>query len=536
MPAILGPSRFHVSSARCSLALFLAAAAVAALTFRDYGVTWDEPYHVRYGERVLRYYASGFEDTEAVHKSNLRYYGALFDLTGALAERVSPFGAYETRHLLSALAGLAGVLGCCLLARSIGGNRAALLAALLLLVTPRWWGHSFFNPKDIPFAAGYVWSLYCITRAIPTLPRIPPKLALLTGLAIGSTLALRVGGVLLFFYLGLAMAIQLAHHFPRRGFGGALATAGAQLKSLSMVAVPAWGLMLLFWPWAQSRPIRAPFEALSLMSQFVWRGTVLFEGRDFHVTEIPRRYMIEWLAITLPEIILLGLGLGLAIVLYRAVKGEIRLHAEKVPELALVIFAASFPLVYIAVRKPIVYDGMRHVLFVLPLLAVLAALAFDFALERLRPRAAGLALGLGGVYLLYHLSILIRLHPYEYVYFNRLVGGLPGAYGRYETDYWGESYREAVELLVRRVASETEAPPPPYRVSLCSNPVSGTYFFPPYLSLAGNAEEADFFIATTRFRCHESLDGDVLAVVERLGTPLAYVKDRRRLVPARRRH
>jgi hypothetical protein len=193
-------------------------------------------------------------------------------------------------------------------------------------------------------------------------------------------------------------------------------------------------------------------------------------------------------------------------------------------------------MVYIAVRKPIVYDGLRHILFVLPLLAILAALALDFVYGRLRPRTAKAVLGLGGLYLLYHLTILVRLHPHESVYFNRIVGGLPGAYGWYETDYWGNSYREAVELLVARLESETKAPPPPYRVFLCSNPVSATYFFPPYLSHTRSPDDADFMIATTRFRCHESLEGGILGFVERFGTPLAYVKDRRRLVPARRRH
>jgi len=525
-----------VSSARCSLFLFLAAAVVVAFTFDDYGVTWDEPFHVRYGERVLRYFASGLVDNEAADRSNIRFYGGLFDLTGALAGEVSPFGAYETRHLLSALVGLAGVLGCWMIARSIGGTRVALLAALLLLLTPRWWGHSFFNPKDIPFAAGYVWSVYCIIRAASTLPAIPPRLALLSGLAIGATLALRVGGLVLFAYLGLAMAIQLAHRLWSGGLASGLKTLGKQLRSLAMVVLPAWGLMLLFWPWAQQRPVRAPLEALSLMSQFVWRGNVLFEGRDIHVTEIPRRYMIEWLAITLPEIVLLGLALGLAIVFWRAVNGELRPHSEETRKLALVILAAVFPIVYIAVRKPIVYDGLRHILFVLPLLAILAALALDFVYQRLRPRTAKALLGLGGLYLLYHLTILVRLHPHEYVYFNRIVGGLPGAYGWYETDYWGNSYREAVELLVERLESETKAPPPPYRVFLCSNPVSATYFFPPYLSHTRSADDADFVIATTRFRCHESLEGGILGFVERFGTPLAYVKDRRRLVPARRRH
>jgi hypothetical protein len=263
---------------------------------------------------------------------------------------------------------------------------------------------------------------------------------------------------------------------------------------------------------------------------------VLFEGREIHVTELPRRYMVEWLAITLPEIVLLGLALGLISILARASKGELRLDSEKTRTLGLVILAAVFPIAYIAVRRPIVYDGMRHILFVLPCLAALAAHALVVAFERLGPRARKLSLGAGGVYLIYHLAILVHLHPHEYVYFNRLAGGLPGAYGRYETDYWGNSYREAVERLAARLEAETEAPPPPYRVLLCSNPESATYFFPPYLSQTRDEADADFFIATTRFRCHESLEGEVMAVVERFGTPLAFVKDRRRLVPPRRRH
>jgi hypothetical protein len=525
-----------VSSGRSSLALFLAAAAVAALTFRDYGVTWDEPFHVRYGERVLRYFTSGLEDRAAVDQSNLRFYGATFDVAGAVAERLSPLGTFETRHLLTALAGLAGGLGCWMLGRSLGGPTTAFLAALLLFLTPRWWGHSFFNPKDIPFATGYVWSVYCITRAASSLPAIPTRLALLTALSIGATMSLRVGGMVLFAYLGLAMAVQVGDVLRREGAASALSSGGRALKSLGMVVVPAWGIMLLFWPWAQQRPIRAPLEALSLMSAFVWRGMILFEGREYHVTEIPRRYMAEWLLITLPEVVLLGLAVGLWLVLARTAKVGLHLDTEAARTHALVIVAALFPIVYIAVRRPIVYDGMRHVLFVVPLLSALAARSWVSLLERLPARSAKLVLGAGAIYGLYHLGILVHLHPHEYVYFNGLVGGLPGAYGRYETDYWGHSYREAVELLAARIEAETEAPPPPYRVFLCSNPESATYFFPPYLGHTRDEEDADFLIGTTRFGCHESLEGEVLGVVERFGTPLAYVKDRRPLVPLRRRH
>ena len=42
---------------------------------------------------------------------------------------------------------------------------------------------------------------------------------------------------------------------------------------------------------------------------------------------------------------------------------------------------------------------------------------------------------------------LIALHPYQYVYYNTLTGGLPGAFRRYEMDYWTTSYREATMFI-----------------------------------------------------------------------------------------
>ena len=50
---------------RASAGLFALALVLALFTFRDYGVTWDEAFHVRYGDGVLDYVASGFRDTEA---------------------------------------------------------------------------------------------------------------------------------------------------------------------------------------------------------------------------------------------------------------------------------------------------------------------------------------------------------------------------------------------------------------------------------------------------------------------------------------
>ena len=45
----------------------------------------------------------------------------------------------------------------------------------------------------------------------------------------------------------------------------------------------------------------------------------------------------------------------------------------------------------------------------------------------------------------------VYLHPYQYIYYNSLVGGAKGAFRNFELDYWGTSYREAA-LYINQVA------------------------------------------------------------------------------------
>src|SRR5215470_20101863 len=178
---------------------------IVLLTFRDYGVTWDEDAHNWYGNFVLQYYLSFFSDHDALHWRDLYNYGAIFDTLAAALNRVSPIGIYETRHLLNALVGILGLIGCGKLGDSMGGPRVGFLAALFLLLTPNYYGQMFNNPKDIPFAVGVVWATYYMVRLLPVLPlRLLAKL----GVTIGMTTGVRIGGLLLLCYLALLLALD----------------------------------------------------------------------------------------------------------------------------------------------------------------------------------------------------------------------------------------------------------------------------------------------------------------------------------------
>src|SRR5205809_1111344 len=85
---------------RLAWAVLVLTAALALLTFRDYGLGWDDYAHSEYGDLLLAYYSSGFRDQRALSFVNLYMYGGGFDMAAALTAKALPFTLFETRRLV----------------------------------------------------------------------------------------------------------------------------------------------------------------------------------------------------------------------------------------------------------------------------------------------------------------------------------------------------------------------------------------------------------------------------------------------------
>ena len=138
---------------RLAIGVLAALAVIAILTFRDYGLGWDDYTHAEYGGLLLRLYETGFGDRRALSFVNLYAYGGGFDMFAALAAKVLPFDLFETRRLCGAAVGLIGLAVTWRIGRRFGGSLAGLLALVFLATCPLYYGHMFINPKDAPFAA-----------------------------------------------------------------------------------------------------------------------------------------------------------------------------------------------------------------------------------------------------------------------------------------------------------------------------------------------------------------------------------------------
>jgi len=500
---------------------------IALLTFRDYGLSWDDYTHSEYGDLLLKFYLSGLRDQRALSWVNLYYYGGGFDLLAALAAKLLPFTLFETRRLMGAAVGVLGLFVTWRIGRRVGGPAAGLIALVLLATCPLYYGHMFMNPKDSPFAVAMTIFLLALVRIFEEYPRVSIASGALVGAGFGLAFGSRIMGAFGAIDALAALALIFAIDSRARGIRSAGARLGRFVLALVPAMVLAYAVMALVWPWSVGNPLN-PLRAVEYFSRFFekpWQE--LFDGRVISVPDMPRSYVPTLFALKLPVILsVLGFG-GVAGALVAAFRGNVAANRRAV--LLLVALAALLPLAVTIALRPAMYNGIRHFVFVLPPLAVLGGLAavslIEMAARRLRfaPIAAALVLVVGAAVPVVE---MVRLHPYEYTDFNGLAGGVAGARDRYMLDYWGLSFKQASQALRARLAERHETKPGDRRWKLA---VCGPHRSP-QVELGGDFETswdptgADFALTLGEFYCAK-LDAPLLVEIVRDGVTYARVYD-----------
>lgn len=516
-----------------SYVLFVAVAFVAVMTFADYGMSWDEYFRWKGGQEKLVYYQAlfaGEDATQYLPKADL--YPGLFDLTLAVMANFTGLGLLQAGHLLSLFCGFLAMAGAWAIGRLLGGERLAFWCTLFLLLMPRFYGHMFFNPKDIPFAAAMTWSLYFLLKWGTQLPKPKISASVILGVAVGLTLAVRIGGMVVFGYIfGYAVCAIIRQLVHEKGLKpGFWRQAFRLLIHGFAIAVIAFLVLIPWWPAIHANLLFAPFEALGKVSQYPWEGHVLFAGNYYSAPDLPWYYPLVWLYMALPDLVLVVLVAGFALLLARLRTAAMHAFTQKGFPWLVVTTCTVFPVLYVIVRDSTLYDGIRHLLFILPPLACLAGFAWVRLLDLLASRSPRLPLaacGVLGLLIIFQLVTLVRLHPYQYVYFNQLNGGLPAARDRFETEYWGTSLREA-HLWLDAYAPERDEP---YYVKANLPAWLATMHLPERFKLTADRDKADFYLSLTRLQLDTVVDGEVVHVVERYGVPFAVIKDLRTVQP-----
>ncbi|MGB8398919.1 glycosyltransferase family 39 protein [Bradyrhizobium sp.] len=518
-----------------TVVLMAALVVIALFTYKHYAISNDEGVQHHYGELIIAYYTSGFRDQSVFSFQNLYLYGGLFDIVAVALGHVVPIDPYDLRHILCALIGIGGIGAAAATARLIAGPRAGLIAAISLTLCGAWYGSMFNHTKDIPFAAammGAALFLIRIARLLPS-PRAGDIAAF--GLLAGAALGVRIVGLLLVIYAGFAIALYLPRRWQSHG-RPQLRFAVESLLSMLPALVLAYVIMILAWPWAALAPLN-PIRGLLAFSEFNYAIRTVLVGQVYEMANVPRLYVPIYLMIRVPLLTLFGAALAMmfAQLRHRAASSNPWQHQE----ITLLALMVIFPLACQVIWHGPAFTGLRHFLFLIPVLAALAGIGLDKAIAALRTRSRVLASGGLAVMtacLLWDAVTLVRLHPYEYLLYNSLVGGLDGASRRYDLDYWFSSMPEAIsqlEAYLRRTEpGDPNWPTQVYSVAVCGErlPFEKAVTLPQlHWDFMPQWNQSEFFIAPTHLNCDGDLDGKIIGAVERLGVAIAYVKDRRAL-------
>jgi hypothetical protein len=494
------------------LALILANLILGGLTFRQYGESWDERSQFLYGQKSLTAYTSSQRVPSLEDKGP--FYAMVASLGAqALQALDRQLESDETWHLMNFLSFLIALFFLYRLCLRQTNRWAAFGATLLFNTQPLLWGHAFINPKDIPFMAFFLASIELglgmgAEPAAADESARPAGLALwkaaLAGCVLGMCAAIRVLGPA----AGALVAIYWLMKSGRRSLSGLLVYFLAALVTTYVA-----------WPGLWGNPLGSYLKAFETAADYPWGGKVLFAGLEYTPDKLPRSYLPTLLTLQFTEPALALFAAGLVSVVSRAFRKQIDWKFCG-------LLAAWFglPLLAVVIARPILYDNFRQFLFIIPPLFVSAALGLQFLSGWLKkPLWSFVFLALliaPGIYW------GIRLHPYQYIYYNSLAGGVTGAFRRYELDYWVTSYRESTEYLDQYAPQRT-------RTVVWGAPHIVKRYIRKDIevldyqkSSLAQLSSAQFAVLSSRHNKDQDLfpEAVVLARVERLGATLAVVK------------
>ncbi|MCC8974562.1 glycosyltransferase family 39 protein [Bradyrhizobium brasilense] len=527
--ALEAPARRSVEKTCDDLAVLVlgVVAVVAGLTFRDYGLGWDDYTHAEYADLLLRMYESGFKDTGALSFANLYMYGGGFDMAAALLHKIIPLELFETRRLLGAIVGVIGLAVTWRLARRVGGPLAGLAALLLLALCPTFYGHMFMNPKDAPFAVAMVVLIMGLVRLIEEYPAPSPRTILIVGLGAGLSIGCRVLGGLALIYAVVGFVPLLIEEFRKQG------PREATHRFVHVVYVLLPGLVLgylvmgLIWPWSIMEPGH-PLEAVTYFSHFFekpWKE--MFDGALVSVPDMPWSYLPTLFALQLPEVLLVLLAAAVVITLMSLSRYDVTAKRKSI--MLMLTLAATLPLVIAMVKRPALYNGIRHFIFVIPPMTVLAGVAFARGMDWLgenRRAWQPAALAMFAFGLLLPLSEMIRLHPYQYTHFNHIAGTVRTADNFFMLDYWGLALKQASDGLREQLAERQEVPPQnrKWKVAVCGPQRPAQVALGPDFTIGWDSNAADFAMTLGEFYC-KGLAAPVMVEIKRDDVVFARVYD-----------
>jgi len=363
--------------------------------------------------------------------------------------QLNDMAAYRLQGLASIViaAIAAGSLGFAITS-ALASRLAGAFAWALIMCTPLYFGMSSLNIKDMPLAAGFtlITSGFILNRSAKSAWVHCGVAILFTSSGASVALATRPGlWPLLLAFAGMVLFVfglsDFRNKTPRRSIPGMVSLA---------ISVPV-ALIFLWWTNPLGRFSLFPWlwDAFDVMRDYPWDGSIRVAGLDVLSTNLPWWYVPAWVLAQLPVLTTVAILAAVVASLASVFRARWALARNRLFLLAPVFIQAVVLPCAVIVSGATLYDGIRHLLFAIPALLGLSAIAVA-TLENARTFEWISPKSLATIVAIFVVGLsawaTARWVPYSYAYINP-IAGWNHPQRDWELDYWGLTAAEGVERL-----------------------------------------------------------------------------------------
>lgn len=495
-------------------------------TYKDYGITADEELEYNLGENMVNYFIDieSYNNNDILmNKPYLKYYYHLYPMVLTI---LNFSNYYEWYHLLNMLFSTILIIVTYFVFYIEYKNRyLAIIPPILILITPQFLGHIPTNTKDMPFAIMYLISiiiLYILNKNKEGIKINKIYKILILGILFGFTQSLRIIGYSLYIIYAVNILINFIETYKQKinikntsssaSTNIGIKTQKKEVKPfiketiLEMLGITfiAHLFMWLTYPYIREN-IANIFNLFLLSKNFTpWDRTIIYMGETLTREERPLNYLFVYIGITTPIFLLITHFLSLKF-----------LFKDKLLKLLFITIFINY-IAYL-IMNPIIYNGLRHFLYVLPLIATTSGI---YLIHTVKNNDKNIY-----IYLAFIVAILVQIlliHPYQYLYFNPIAKYFIKIENMFETDYWGASYKQATEELLTYIEQHKIIMPDVYA---CNVDYAVRYYSKYKFNIVNSRSKADFIICDYQYDKQMNNEHyEIINIIEKNNMPLNIIR------------
>ena len=443
---------------------------VGIFVYKDFGVGIEEHFQRKNGFYWLNYFFSKSIFTDFASLVSIKYsqilqvnpdlpdsnffnfYGIIFDLPLAFIETLFKIESsklyFEMRHLASFLIFfISSIFFYKIIKKRFNNNLLILLGLFFYVSSPRIFGDSFHNNKDILFLSiltisiSYLFKLFenssnrniilfCFFSALATSTRI-----------MGIYLPILL--ILFYFLEYLIDEFSIQELF----------------KKILKIVIIFYLFLLVHYPYIWDLSI---FEINSwFKSFFYWMDIkILFNGDYYSIKYLPRSYLLTWMIISIPSIILILFLIGFFTVgktIHKRLinieenqvnkKGDLWNSLNEKKDLFIFISFLSFFL-YATVFNVAMLSGWRHFYFLHIFIIYMSIIGINYIYGILRNINLKILYGLCILLCSYLIFLNFKFHPYQSLYFIKIINF--NFADRFQVDTPSLSRADALKFIIKK--------------------------------------------------------------------------------------